>query len=155
MANETFDSDSGIRNSRSAYRPAIIALLLLIVAAGGWYIYQTFVSGSRTTALQEELTWSLNPIETPISTQTAISLRIADVDVPVGTFEGACQIIDGEEWKLLPGEITGVVCQVEGGGTEVGVFDEEGQLVLKRGTIVGNGPTVAERSNFVPIVSAS
>lgn len=155
MTNETYDNTVQ-GGSRSAYYIPVLALALLVVAGGAWYFYQTRVVSE--TVLKEQFEWTFAPTTTGAEgsrLQTSVSLKIAGVDVPVGTFVGNCAEIDGTTWKLLPGEVAGAVCQDGEVGIEIGVFEEGGSLVLKRGEIAGSDPKTAERTDFEPIVSPS
>jgi hypothetical protein len=154
MANETYEEVGG--RSRSVYYIPVLALVLLVVAGAGWYFYQTRVVSE--TVLKEQFEWAFSSSTVSATgdrLQTSVNLRIADVDVPVGTFVGNCAEIDGTNWKLLSGELSGIVCIDGEVGVEVGVFEEAGTLVLKRGEITGSDPATAERSDFEPIVNPS
>ncbi|MFA5876760.1 MAG: hypothetical protein WC880_00140 [Candidatus Paceibacterota bacterium] len=50
----------------------------------------------------------------------------------VGAYAGACAEIGVPEWPLFEGEKAGIACWFETTGTEIGVFDEQGRLVLKK-----------------------
>ena len=83
---------------------------------------------------------SKNEIDPP---QTTVGLKYN------GTYEGGCFEIDGERWKLLFEEKYGAICYFAGGGTEIGVFEEEGNLVVKKGVLdEGDAETPGVRGNF-------
>jgi hypothetical protein len=54
--------------------------------------------------------------------------------VPIGTYQGACNLIDSEKVELLPGEVSGVICTLRGKGQEVGIFAAGDNLSLQQGT---------------------
>ncbi|MBC7836441.1 hypothetical protein H7X87_01540 [Acetobacteraceae bacterium] len=155
MANDSFNSDgstSGLGRSWSSYRTGIIALILLVLAGGAWYLSHN-LRNAQSSVLQEQFSWTLTAATSTTGTQTAVVLRIADVDVPVGTYRGTCTVVDGVTWKLIEGELAAVICQKETGGTEIGVFsDSSGTLTLQEGNVVGTDPATAERGDFAPIV---
>jgi len=75
----------------------------------------------------------------------------------LGDYSGSCSTLEGSPWPLLLHEQTGIVCIWQAGsGAEVGVFDEDGELVVKAGTIQTNvgvteegaGPREEFRGNF-------
>lgn len=53
----------------------------------------------------------------------------------IGNFSGTCFEIAGSGWSLVEGEKSGVICWWAGGGTEIGVFEENGKMVVKAGDI--------------------
>ncbi len=71
---------------------------------------------------------------------TAVELQIDEEKRTVGTYEGSCFVIEESEWKLYEGEISGVICWWAGGGTEIGIFEENGVRVVKVGTIEEGSP---------------
>ncbi len=157
MANETFDSGSSDvthNQSRSSYRLPVIALILLILAGGAWYLYHSWRAGDQVTVLKEQFSWTLTPAGASTTPRTTVALRVANVDVPVGIFAGTCSIIDGANWKLLEGELAGVICLRGETGVEIGVFSDGGTLILKRGEVEGTTQGAAKRTDFAPIVSS-
>ena len=61
-----------------------------------------------------------------------VSLSLNGKEYSIGTYEGACAEIGVPEWPLLGGEKAGIACWFENAGTEIGVFEEQGRLVLKK-----------------------
>jgi hypothetical protein len=62
--------------------------------------------------------------------------------ISVGTFDGLCSVIEKPESK---NELSAVLCWFAGAGDEIGVFEENGTLVLKRGEI---GEPTSESDGF-------
>lgn len=63
---------------------------------------------------------------------TNVLLSLNGKESSVGTYEGSCAEIGVPEWPLLEGEKAGLACWFETAGTEIGVFEEQGRLVLKK-----------------------
>jgi hypothetical protein len=136
-------------NVFNKYALPIGVLILIALAVGGWYLYQSSRNEvAAVGAVAQEFNWRLTPEQTPQGVQTTVVLRIADVEVPVGVYPGACEEVDGTERELLENELAGVIClepnTVE--GVEIGVFQEGTELVMMQGEVDGT-----ERSNFAPI----
>ncbi|TAJ15856.1 hypothetical protein EPO56_00675 [Patescibacteria group bacterium] len=66
---------------------------------------------------------------------TNASLKVGGREYQLGQFSGSCAEIEGEIWKFAEGEKAGLVCWFAGGGVEIGVFEEDGRLVIKRGQV--------------------
>jgi hypothetical protein len=131
-------------------------ILLIVVALIAWFGYSSIRSQSLVDqTLREQFNWTLVPAQPDPAApgpRTTINLRITDVSMPLGTYPGSCQIVDGKSQALLEGELSGVVCVSAGTGVEIGIFKENEQLVLKKGEIA-SGST--RGSNFTPIVKGS
>lgn len=126
-----------------------------VVIAGGYIWYARTHQIADTAPLKEEFTWSFVDRGVDASTsvpKTDVALRVAGVDVPLGTFDGTCTAIAGSSWPFLPNEISGAICYFAGGGKEIGVFEEGNKLVLKEGDLSeGDAEHPGTRSNFVPL----
>jgi|SRR3989344_5110100 len=134
---------------------AIVVAVLLILAAGAWALSERLRSQRIDPIVGQQFGWGFIDLGVSTSTQaptTNVELKIAGIEVPVGTYTGTCFILDGVRWKLLPGELTGAVCDWQNAGKEIGIFDENGALVLKEG-VVAEGPTgePISREGFVPL----
>ncbi|MES2134906.1 MAG: hypothetical protein V4449_01530 [Patescibacteria group bacterium] len=80
---------------------------------------------------------------------TEVTLTMNNTKYEAGTYEGNCSEIVGSSWQLMAGEQSGVICWWAGGGTELGVFEENGQLVIKKGLLdEGGAETPGLRGNF-------
>lgn len=143
------------RQSRG-YGLSMGIVLLIVVALVAWFGYNSVRSQSLVDqTLREQFKWTLVPAQPDATTpgpRTTINLQIAEVHMPLGTFPGNCEIVDGRSQALLQGELSGVVCKNGDAGVEIGIFKENEQLVLKRGEIA-SGST--RGSNFTPIVKES
>jgi hypothetical protein len=69
-------------------------------------------------------------------------MHLSDKNYNVGVFDGSCAEVPFSE--LLKDEVDGVFCWWAGGGIELGVFNEGGKFVMKKGkveegTAEGNG----------------
>ena len=124
-----------------------------VIAAGAYIWYARDHTPADTAPLTEEFTWSFIDRGVVSSTpQTDVGLSIAGVNVPLGTFAGTCTALAGSSWPFLAGEISGAVCMASSTGTEIGVFEERGKLILKEGTIAGgDAASPGQRSNFIPL----
>ncbi len=138
------------------YGLSIGIILLVVVALVSWFGYNSVRSQSLVDqTLREQFTWALVPAQPdPVTPgpRTSVNLTITDVTMPLGTYTGNCEIIDGKTQALLENELSGVVCRDSESGIEIGIFRENGQLILKKGTI-GSGSV--RGSNFEPIVKQS
>lgn len=78
--------------------------------------------------------------------RTSVQLWVRDTPRSVGTFEGSCA---ASKEDLLPGEIEKVVCWYAGGGSEIGIFSEQGGYVVKVGSLdEGSAETAGFRGAF-------
>lgn len=78
-----------------------------------------------------------------------VSITYKGVKRVVGTYPGACSIVEDSSWPLLENELTGVICWFAGAGTEVGVFYEDGVRVVKVGSLEeGTAETEGSRGGF-------
>ncbi|HEY6022029.1 MAG TPA: hypothetical protein VIY48_19830 [Candidatus Paceibacterota bacterium] len=136
-------------------KAAVGIIVLALGVAAGWIWYTRTHQPVSVSPLQEEFTWSFVDRGVDASTsvpKTDIALRVAGVDVPLGTFDGTCTAIAGSSWPFLPNEISGAICYFGGGGKEIGVFEEGGKLVLKQGEVSeGDAEHPGTRSNFVEL----
>lgn len=81
--------------------------------------------------------------------QTAVMLSVDGAAREVGTYEGSCMVIEGSSWKLLDGEHAGAICYFAGGGTEIGVFEENNTMVVKQGFVdEGSAEVAGTRGGF-------
>lgn len=131
-----------------------LGVLAILVLIGGTIAY-TMQGTAVDSAVVEQFEWTFidRGVDASLSApQTAVNLRIAGVDVPLGTFTGTCFTIKGSSWELLQNELSGAICWWAGGGIELGVFNEGGNLVLKRGEIEeGTAEGGGFRGNFKPL----
>lgn len=135
-----------------------IAAAVLIVAASivAWAFW---ARAPVDEALREQFAWTFVPlgVDQEISApKTQVRLKIAGIDVPLGIYTGTCFDIEDSSWEYLRGEVAGAICWWAGGGQEIGVFEEDGELVLKQGEIEeGTAEGGGFRGNFKPLTNAS
>ncbi len=85
---------------------------------------------------------------------TEVSLSYGGSTKVIGTYQGSCSVIDNKAWTLLSGEKSGVICWFAGGGSEIGVFEEGGKLVVKEGFVEeGDAETSGSRGGFKSVFS--
>lgn len=90
-----------------------------------------FATPSSAIVLATDISWSYQGAkEVGGVPQTAVTLAVKGHSYGIGTYDGSCSPIS----SLLPGEISGTLCYFAGGGTELGIFSENGKVVLKKGT---------------------
>lgn len=136
-----------------------LIVLLLTLAAGVWLIKtpaplpESAVSPSGKMVF----TWNITELgEHPDSgaPRTRVSVSSGGKTYPAGEFDGSCAEVDGTSWALVEGEKTGVICWWAGGGSEAGVFEENGKMVLKVGILEeGSAETPGFRGNFQAIAT--
>ncbi len=136
------------------YGLSVIVALLIIIGLGGWFAY--YISNTQPlvdSTLREQFVWVLTPaapLPAVPGPRITVSLKIADATLPVGTYTGSCEIIDGKKVEFITNELSGVVCRSGSSGTELGIFkDATGALMIEQGAITnadGRG------SNFTPVV---
>ncbi len=131
----------------------VIALLLIVLAAGVYYWYGHRNPSSSMQALEQNpatnntapsqesigkhsVTWKFDSLPE----DTAIGAPITKVTViwdgashDAGTYQGSCAEIDGSNGTLQDGQVSGALCWWAGAGDEIGVFSENGGFVLKHG----------------------
>ncbi len=64
--------------------------------------------------------------------QTQVTLLEGGKSHTIGTYDGSCAVMDDD---YLEYEVSKVVCWFAGGGHEVGVFEEPGQVVVRVGEV--------------------
>jgi hypothetical protein len=148
------------------YEPELYAQFnaLLINGAGGAPAVSEQVQPEVREAVQPRapvradtpppLTWIFTealPDESLSMLRTQVALRVGcfqgetqcnERTIEAGTFAGLCSIIEQPESS---DELTGVLCWFAGAGDEIGVFEENEILVLKKGEL---GEPTAETAGF-------
>jgi hypothetical protein len=91
---------------------------------------------AKTPAAQD-YQWNLTELaESPVvpgMPRTGVTLTSGGKTYPVGEFDGSCFVIEDSSWTLLPNEKTGVICWFAGGGSEAGVFEQDGKFFVRVG----------------------
>ncbi len=136
-------------------------IVLLLTLAGGVWLIKTPAPLPEGAAANPNgkmvFTWNITELgENPDSgaPRTGVSVSSGGKTYPVGEFDGSCAEIDGTSWVLVEGEKTGVICWWAGGGSEAGVFEEDGKMVLKVGILEeGSAETPGFRGNFQTIAT--
>ena len=108
----------------AGYKPENIPF----VPVSGW-------TGENLTEKTDKMPWykgeclirTLDGIDAP---KTTVLLQIDTQKYTVGTYAGTC--FDRHRDEMGDGEISGVRCWWAGGGDDVGVFSEQGKMVLKQ-----------------------
>ena len=137
-----------------AYRLSVIVALLIIIGLGGWFAY--YISNTQPlvdSTLRDQFVWVVTPaapLNATSGPRITVALKIADATLPVGTYPGSCDVIDGTHFTLINNELSGVICRSGNGGTEIGIFkDSAGALTIQQGTITSG---VGRGTNFTPVV---
>ncbi len=129
---------------------ALIAFLALVVIGGAVFLLtreqakvpvaapeeQPVVApASAPEAADQGVGWTFVPAGEDAATGgplTKVTIRYADREREVGTYLGTCSMVRED---FLPGERSAVLCWYAGGGTELGVFEEDGGMVVKAGVV--------------------
>lgn len=121
---------------------------------------QPQTEGNPTTqTASQEFIWTFADAgtgEENFAPMTKVTLSTADKKqtFDLGTHVGSCSEIKGSSWTLLENETTGAICWWAGGGTELGVFMENGRLVVKSGELdEGSAETAGFRGNFKTLLT--
>lgn len=130
-----------------------LGIIIIIVSAGGYVYYTSSLPEEKaSTVTIEELSWELTEIgENPktLAPETRVTLKTATQSYDLGVYSGSCSEIADSSWELVPGELIGVICWWAGAGDEIGVFEENGMLVVKVGMLdEGSAETPGFRGNF-------
>ena len=125
-----------------------ILVVLVLAAAGGYWVYEN-KSNELIIIKQEgnsknkqespqDFKWTFTSAgedEASGAPLTRVTLQAGDKTHEIGTYQGSCSEIKASSWGLVQDEQEGVICWWAGGGTELGVFQENGKLVVKKGAI--------------------
>lgn len=108
---------------------AYIFIVALVIIAGGISFY--FATHKNTVpevvTPNPEFDWRV--------IEGDVTLLSEGKEYPIGNYQGNCTIMASTSWKLLPGEISGVICYFAGGGQELAIFKEGGKYMLKDGVL--------------------
>ena len=133
--------------------------VLAVVLVGGYFTYKGLTATDETVRTPvevigiQEIAWAFDPAGTDETDAplTAVSLIWEGKTFDAGTHQGSCFTVLGSSWELVPGEKSGAICWWAGGGTELGVFEEGGELVVKRGVLdEGSAEEEGVRGDFEP-----
>ena len=135
-------------------KKAIISILaVLIVGIGAFLVLRD--TPEQATNGKWIFNWEMTDAGTDQASgtpRTKVAVKYGDKVRTVGTYDGSCAEIGSSSWTLLDGEKTGVICWWAGGGKELGIFEENGKLVLKAGDLdEGSDEVAGFRGNFVKV----
>jgi hypothetical protein len=133
-----------------------VIVIAALVAAGVYFFMPQSVSAPE--AENTTYTWQISELEqsttTPGMPRSRVALEANGSTHQIGEYDGTCAVIEGTAWDLLEGEKSGVICWWAGGGSEIGVFEENGTMVVKQGDLEeGSAETPGLRGNFRTILS--
>ena len=120
----------------------LVAFILIAVGA------ITFLHDKASPVVRDgSYQWRLTEWGTDEKPQTRVALIAGGKSYTIGTYDGSCAVQEGD---YLQYEKSKVVCWYAGGGHEIGVFEEPGQIVVRVGD-VDEGASGVEgfRGNFV------
>lgn len=128
----------------------IIFFIVILAVVAGSYMY--FQEKSPKPLATNDITWSFSTEEAEGMNppQTEVTLKVPDESLVVGTFDGSCSLVAKEQF--LTNQVSGVLCWFAGGGVELGVFNENGKTILKKGVVdEGGAEEEGFRGNFETI----
>ncbi|MBI5645140.1 hypothetical protein HY970_03510 [Candidatus Kaiserbacteria bacterium] len=146
----------------------VIVLLLLI--GGGVYYFKTHPSlrNSAPSTQQADsgthsVSWQFAAAGTDESTsapKNKVTVVIDGTSHDAGTYVGPCfeigRVAGVNDIDLREDELAGAYCWFAGGGDEVGVFSENGKLVVKHGELgEPTAESAAFRGNFTTLFEVS
>ncbi|MBI5004106.1 hypothetical protein HZC00_03360 [Candidatus Kaiserbacteria bacterium] len=156
-SSKTWWYEANLNATRPSCTPGCVVSEATQVAEISWHcadgIDTTSATGAaaRSKMVAHAYEWSFKdlPVDNQGTPQTAVTLAIDGVTHEVGTYEGSCMVIEGSSWKYLDGEHAGAICYFAGGGTEIGVFEENNQMVVKQGIVdEGSAEAASTRGGF-------
>lgn len=160
----------------------LAAVLLLILIAIGAYFYvlggaapaplseqmatstpttdAATTTGAQAKLVAHEYAWTFTELPVDAADDTGVPKTTVSLSVDggepreVGTYEGSCFEIEGSSWQYLDGEYAGAICYFAGGGTEVGIFEENNTMVVKQGVVdEGSAEVPGMRGDFKTLFS--
>ncbi len=131
-----------------SFMKKIIWIVVAVLVIGG-LVYA--VQRSNTPAV--DVAWAFQE-KTPEPMTGApvvqVTATINGTEYDAGTYNGSCIEIDEE--NLPAEEAAGIVCWWAGFGDEIGVFVEDGKIIVKHGEIQeGDEGAVPTRGNFTTL----
>lgn len=141
----------------------IVGLVVIVALVAGAYWYMNRVPGISVDTAQNQsakmvFTWNITELgehaAAPGVPRTGVTVTTGGKTYAVGEFDGSCAEIDGTSWPLVEGEKTGVICWWAGGGSEVGIFEEDGKMVIKVGYLEeGTAETEGFRGGYQAVAT--
>jgi hypothetical protein len=135
----------------------VVPVILFYAARGASTEPADLPAGERATGTaaepaSEQFRWIFTDLGTDPQMsvpRTKVALERSGTIRDIGTYDGSCTDIADSSWQLLSGEIAGTVCWFAGGGSEIGLFEENGAVVAKQGDLSeGDSETPGFRGNF-------
>jgi hypothetical protein len=123
-----------------------VTIILLVVIAS---IYLCFNYQQKQNPAPITITWSFETKEAEDMNppQTKVTVTVDGNEHDAGTHDGTCASVQPTE--LESGELSGALCWWAGGGTEIGVFKENGKIILKKRSVdEGTAEEAGAKSNF-------
>ncbi len=128
----------------------LYCIAIIIIGALSMFLY-------RNRVPRQVFTWNFNVVSVDESTQapqTEVKLLVNEKEYLLGTHEGSCVDMTTTGWRLVADEVAGAVCWFAGGGTELGVFVEGENLVVKKGILdEGTAEESGTRGNFETVLT--
>jgi hypothetical protein len=126
------------------------ALIIIILGAVAFIVFKHDTgtpAGLSATATSTYQWWFADKSQGDATPQTQVTLVSGGKSYVIGTYEGTCAEMSGD---YLQYEKSKVICWFAGGGHEVGVFEEPGQVVVRVGEVdEGASGVPGFRGNFV------
>lgn len=118
-------------------------LIAFILAAVGAIV---FVHDTSAPAASGPYQWHFTSWGNDEKPQTEVALVYKGKSHTIGTYDGSCAVMEGD---YLQYEVSKVICWFAGGGHELGVFEEPGQVVVRVGEVdEGASGVPGFRGNF-------
>lgn len=119
-------------------------LVAFILVAVGMIVFRHDMASPAAT--DGAYQWHFTEWGTDEKPQTRVVLVADGKSHTIGTYDGSCAVQEGD---YLQYEKSKVVCWYAGGGHEIGVFEEPGQVVVRVGDVdEGASGTEGFRGNF-------
>lgn len=122
-------------------------LIAFILVAVGTIVFVHDTAVPAGTSIDGRYQWRFVEWGTDERPQTQVILITGGTSYTIGTYDGICADMEGE---YLEYEVSKAVCWFAGGGHEIGVFEEPGQVVVRVGEVdEGASGIQGFRGNFV------
>lgn len=106
-------------------------IFVLLTVAGVSFYWFVLRKPVRTSSKPTQISWQFEDVGQDPRTEnqlTKVKMGLENKTYDLGTYEGKCSVMPVH--TLVKDEISGVVCWLAG-GDEIGVFKENGKLVVK------------------------
>ncbi len=109
----------------------ILVLVAFILVAVGAIVFMHDTS-APVSPNEGPYQWRFVEWGTDEMPQTQVALVANGKSHIIGIYDGSCAVMEGE---YLEYEVSKVICWFAGGGHEIGVFEEPGQVVVRVGDV--------------------